>query len=200
MSGFDTETPEGADPERNIALPNDGHVESGLRPLKRLTSDSRLDRIHGETLAKTELQYYSAFAREFCRADYNFCAAKMTLARGGKLVALDAEFRVAEAFFKKALTWAHQLHGRSAAMSAESVTLEIKHPLSGRLVRLLTMYDALFVKTLEALFARSLMPHQRKLALDSAQARIKQIPFLCMPDNDRYAPEGELLPNPDNAH
>ena len=199
MSGFDTDTPEGADPERTIVSHNDDG-DSGLRPLKRLTSDSRLDRIHGETLAKTELQYYSAFAREFCRSDYNFCAAKMTLARGGKLLALDAEFRVAEAFFKKALAWANQLHGRNAAISSESVTLEIKHPLSGRLVRLLTMYDALFVKTMEALFTRSVMPHQRKLALDSAEARIKQIPFLCIPDNDRYAPEGLLLPTPDNAH
>ena len=81
-------------------------------PAQALTSDSRLDRIHAETLAKTELQYYSTFAREFCRSDYNFCAAKMTLARGGKLLALDAEFRVAEAFFKKALAWANQLHGR----------------------------------------------------------------------------------------
>ena len=124
----------------------------------------------------------------------------MTLARGGKLLALDAEFRVAEAFFKKALAWANQLHGRNAAISSESVTLEIKHPLSGRLVRLLTMYDALFVKTMEALFARSCHAASTQAALDSAEARIKQIPFLCIPDNDRYAPEGLLLPTPDNAH
>ncbi|CAB3807975.1 hypothetical protein LMG28614_06704 [Paraburkholderia ultramafica] len=80
------------------------------------------------------------------------------------------------------------------------MTLEIKHPLSGRLVRLLTIYDQLFLKTMEGLITRSVMPHDRKAALDSAEARIRQIPFLCIPDNDRYAPEGVLLPNPDNAH
>ncbi|MDT8842610.1 AcaB family transcriptional regulator [Paraburkholderia fungorum] len=200
MSGFETETPEGADPQRNSppGAPTPG--PSGLRPLKRLTSDDRLARINPETLAKTELRYYSTFAREFCRSDYNFCAAKMTLARGGKLIALEAEFRNAEAFFRKAMGWANRLHGRSTGHSPETVTLEIKHPLSGRLVRLLTLYDQLFLKTMEALVTRTVMPHDRKAALDSAEARIRQIPFLCIPDNDRYASEGMLLPRPDDAH
>ena len=200
MSGFDMEEPEGADPERLIPSAPPEHGPSGLRPIARLTSDDRLARINPETLAKTELHYYSAFAREFVRSDYNFCAAKMTLARGGKLLALEAEFRNAEAFFKKAIGWASRLHGRSTGHAPETVTLEIKHPLSGRLVRLLTIYDQLFIKTMEALIARTVMPLDRKTALGSAEARIKQIPFLCIPDNDRYAPEGVLLPDPDNAH
>ena len=164
------------------------------------SATSAVRRIHPETLAKTELHYYSAFAREFVRSDYNFCAAKMTVARGGKLFALEAEFRNAETFFRKALKWANRLHGRNTSLDPETVTLEIKHPLSGRLVRLLTIYDQLFLKTMEALVARTVMPHERKAALDSAQARIRQIPFLCIPDNDRYAAEGVLLPDPDDAH
>lgn len=200
MSGFDTETPDASDPKRIIPGTTPPVGENGLRPLNRLTGDDRLARINPETLAKTELRYYSSFAREFCRSDYNFCAAKMTVARGGKLLALEAEFRNAEAFFKKAMGWANRLHGRSTGHSPETVTLEIKHPLSGRLVRLLTMYDLLFLKTMEALITRTVMPHDRKSALDSAEIRIRQIPFLCIPDNNRYAPEGVLLSNPDDAH
>ena len=200
MSGFDTEKPDAADPERVIPPAPSEHGPSGLRPIKRLTSDDRLARIHPETLAKTELHYYSAFAREFVRSDYNFCAAKMTLARGGKLMALEAEFRNAEAFFRKALAWASRLHGRSIHLDPEAVTLEIKHPMSGRLVRLLTIYDQLFLKTMEALVARTVMAHDRKAALDSAEARIKQIPFRCIPDNDRYAPDGVLMPDATEAH
>ncbi|MEM5371874.1 DUF1845 domain-containing protein [Paraburkholderia azotifigens] len=200
MSGFDTEKPEGVDPERLIPPAPSEHGSTGLRPIKRLTSDDRLARINPETLAKTELRYYSAFAREFVRSDYNFCAAKMTIARGGKLLALETEFRNAEAYFRKALGWANRLHGRNVRLDPETVTLEIKHPMSGRLVRLLTIYDHLFLKTMEALVGRTLMMHERKAALDSAEARIKQIPFLCIPDNDRYAPEGVLLPEATEAH
>jgi hypothetical protein len=200
MSGFDMEEPEGADPERLIPSAPPEHGPSGLRPIARLTSDDRLARINPETLAKTELHYYSEFARGFVRSDYNFCAAKMTVARGGKLMALEAEFRKAEVFFRKALGWASRLHGRSVHLDPETVTLEIKHPLSGRLVRLLMIYDQLFLKTMEALVARTVMAHDRKAALDSAEARIKQIPFLCIPDNDRYSPEGVLLPDATEAH
>jgi hypothetical protein len=200
MSGFDTERPDGADHERQIPSAPPEYGSTGLKPIQRLTSDDRLARIHPETLAKTELRYYSAFAREFVRSDYNFCAAKMTIARGGKLTALESEFRNTEAFFRKALVWAARLHGRSVHLDPESVTLEIKHPMSGRLVRLLTIYDQLFLKTLEALAARTVLPHDRKAALESAAARIKQIPFLCIPDNDRYAPEGVLLPDSTEAH
>jgi hypothetical protein len=72
--------------------------------------------------------------------------------------------------------------------------------MSGRLVRLLTIYDQLFLKTTEALVARTVMAHDRKAALDSAEARIKQIPFRCIPDNDRYAPDGVLMPDATEAH
>jgi hypothetical protein len=200
MSGFDTEQPEAADPRMVAPSAATEPLDGGLRPIKRLTSDDRLARIHPETLAKTELFYYSDFARTFVRSDYNFCAAKMTVARGGKLIALETEFHTAEAFFRKALAWASRLHGRSAALKPESVTLEIRHPMSGRLVRLLTIYDQLFRKTMEALIGRSVMAQDRQAALDAAAARIREIRQVCIPDNDRYAPDGALLPGSNDTH
>lgn len=199
MPVIDMEMPD-EEPTRATPSSNESAAESGLRPLSRLTSDSRLARIHAETLAQTELPYYSKFAREFLRSDFNFAAAKMTVARGGKLIAIEAEFRAAEAFFKKALEWANKLPGRRTPTQPELVTLEIKHAMSGRLVRVLSMYDQLFLKTMEALMFRSVTPQTRQAALDAAEIRVKQIPFLCIPDNNRFAPEGVLLPDPDETH
>jgi hypothetical protein len=199
MAVIDMEMPD-EEPTRATRSSNESAAESGLRPLSRLTSDSRLARIHAETLAQTELPYYSKFAREFLRSDFNFAAAKMTVARGGKLIAIEAEFRAAEAFFKKALEWANKLPGRRTPTQPELVTLEIKHAMSGRLVRVLSMYDQLFLKTMEALMFRSVTPQTRQAALDAAEIRVKQIPFLCIPDNNRFAPEGVLLPDPDETH
>jgi hypothetical protein len=188
------------DPKHSTSSRGEMPAESGLRPLSRLTGDSRLARIHAETLAQTELPYYSMFAREFLRSDFNFAAAKMTVARGGKLIAIEAEFRAAEAFFKKALDWANKLPGRRTPTQPEMVTLEIKHAMSGRLVRVLSMYDQLFLKTMEALILRSVTPETRQAALSAAEIRVKQIPYLCIPDNNRFAPEGVLLPDPDETH
>jgi hypothetical protein len=199
MAVINMEMPD-EEPTRATRSSNESAAESGLRPLSRLTSDSRLARIHAETLAQTELPYYSKFAREFLRSDFNFAAAKMTVARGGKLIAIEAEFRAAEAFFKKALEWANKLPGRRTPTQPELVTLEIKHAMSGRLVRVLSMYDQLFLKTMEALMFRSVTPQTRQAALDAAEIRVKQIPFLCIPDNNRFAPEGVLLPDPDETH
>jgi hypothetical protein len=199
MAVIDMEMPD-EEPKRATPPSCESASESGLRPLSRLTSDSRLARINADTLAQTELPYYSKFAREFLRSDFNFAAAKMTVARGGKLIAIEAEFRAAEAFFKKALDWANKLPGRRTPIQPEMVTLEIKHAMSGRLVRILSMYDRLFLKTMEALMLRSVTAQTRQAALEAAEIRVKQIPFLCIPDNDRFAPEGVLLPEPDETH
>jgi hypothetical protein len=199
MAVIDMDVPD-EDPNEPARLNSESTDQSGLRPLKRLTGDSRLARINADTLAQTELPYYSRFAREFLRSDFNFAAAKMTVARGGKLIAIEAEFRAAEAFFKRALDWANKLPGRRAPTQPEMVTLEIKHAMSGRLVRVLSMYDQLFLKTMEALLLRSVTPQTRQSALEAAEVRVKQIPFLCRPDNDQYAPEGTLLPDPDAKH
>ena len=199
MAVIDMEMPD-EEPNRATPQSSESASESGLRPLSRLTSDSRLARINADTLAETELPYYSKFTREFLRSDFNFAAAKMTVARGGKLIAIEAEFRAAEAFFKKALDWANKLPGRRTPVQPEMVTLEIKHAMSGRLVRLLSMYDQLFLKTMEALMLRSVTAQTRQAALEAAEIRVKQIPFLCIPDNNRFAPEGVLLPDPDETH
>jgi hypothetical protein len=200
MSAGPTEMPEDG------RSPSDGDAsqftapESGLKPIQRLTSDDRLSRIRAETLAKTELKYCSQFVRDFVRSDYNFCAAKMTLARDGKLAALDAEFRVAEEWFRRATLWAKSRPGRTAYAPYEVITLEIKHALSGRLASLLIKHDRLFQYIMEGLANHTIAPHERKFALESARARIKQIPFLCIPDNDRFAPEGVLLPDIDSTN
>lgn len=199
MAVIDMEVPD-EEPRRATPPSSESAAESGLRPLSRLTSDSRLARINADTLAQTELPYYSKFAREFLRSDFNFAAAKMTVARGGKLIAIEAEFRIAEAFFKKALDWASKLPGRRTPTQPEMVTLEIKHAMSGRLVRILSMYDQLFLKTMEALMLRSVTSQTRQAALGAAEIRVKQIPYLCIPDNNRFAPEGVLLPDPDETH
>lgn len=198
MAGTDMEAPE--DGLRPSSPPVAPTGESGLRRLDRLTNDSRLARIHADTLAKTELAYHSGFAREFLRGDFNFAAAKMTVARGGKLIAIESEFRVAEGWFRKAMAWANELPKRQTATYPEIVTLEIKHAMSGRLVRLLTIYDQLFLLTMGALIARSLGSEARQSTLDAAQTRIRKIAYLCIFDNDRFAPEGVLLPDPGQAH
>jgi hypothetical protein len=166
---------------------------TGLKPIQRMMSADRLARIHPETLAQTELRYSSVFARDFLRSDYNFCASKMTIARDGKLAAIDAEFRVAETWFKKANAFFELRPKRSVAVQPEAITLEIKHPLSGRLVRVVTLYDRLFIRTLEGLMAQSVSSHERENALNSAESRIKKIAWLCIPDSDQFTPEGTLL-------
>ena len=199
MAVIDMEAPD-EEPKRTAPLASESAGESGLRPLQRLTGDSRLARINGDTLAQTELPYHSRFARDFLRGDFNFAAAKMTVARGGKLLAIEFEFRVAEAWFKKATAWADELPKRQTVVYPEMVTLQIKHAMSGRLVRLLTIYDQLFLKTMNALLARSISAESRERALNAGEARIKKIAYLCIPDNDRFAPEGLLLPDSGNTH
>ncbi|SAL65250.1 DUF1845 domain-containing protein [Caballeronia humi] len=198
MAVTDMETPE-AEPNPSAPAPT-SKGEGGLRRLDRLTNDTRLARINADTLAKTELPYHSGFAREFLRGDFNFAAAKMTVARGGKLIAIESEFRVAEGWFRKAMAWANDLPKRQTPSYPEFVTLEIKHAMSGRLVRLLTIYDQLFLLTMGALIARSLGSEARQGTLEAAQARIKKIAYLCIFDNDRFAPEGILLPEPGQTH
>ncbi|WP_438396973.1 DUF1845 domain-containing protein [Caballeronia sp. DA-9] len=199
MPAVPQETPEDNVPATPEASPY-GPIGSGLKPLARLTSDDRIARIIPDTHAQTELAYYSEFAREFLRAHYNFCSAKMSVARGGKRAAIENEFRVADEWFKRALAQTNKLPRRNLGIKPESVTLEMKNALSGRLVRLLSIYDVIFLRTLEGLLLGVVSGHQRKSALDAAEARLKQFPFICQPDNDRYAPEGVLLPEPDRAN
>ncbi len=179
------------------AVPQDPPEEStsGLKPIQRLISDDRLAKIVPATLAKTEMQYCSRFARDFIRSDYNFCAAKMAVSRNGKLQAISNEFRIADEWFKKAFAWIEYKGGRSVPVEWETITLEIKHNTSGRLVRLLSQYDLLFIKTLRALMGSTISAHHRQIALDAAEARIKQIPILCIPDVEHFSEDGTLSPD-----
>jgi hypothetical protein len=199
MSAVPQETPEDKVPAIPAASPN-AEIESGLKPLARLTSDDRIARIIPDTHAQTEFEYYSKFVREFLRAHYYFCSAKMSVARGGKRIAIEEEFRVADEWFKRALAQTNKLPRRNLSIKPERATLEMKNALSGRLVRLLSIYDVIFVRTLEGLFLGAVSSHQRKSALAAAEARLHQFPFICAPDNDRYASEGILLPEPDQAN
>src|SRR5262249_9817690 len=52
---------------------------TGLKPIERMISDTRLERIIPNSDASTLLEYSSQFARTFIRSDYNFCAAKVTV-------------------------------------------------------------------------------------------------------------------------
>src|SRR5258708_12455588 len=63
-------------------------ASSGLKPIARLTSDSRVARIVPESDAVTVLLYSSQFALDFIRADYNFCASTIAASLGGKARAL----------------------------------------------------------------------------------------------------------------
>lgn len=163
---------------------------SGLKPIQRLISDSRIDRIVPESNAATHLQYCSQFARDFIRADYNFCAAKVTVARGGKVRALDKAFRESGEWLGKALTWIEQHPTRSFPLEHEVIELKITHPLAGRLVRCLTQYDRIFVRSMEVLLAGKIQPHERETLLLNAGKRLKHIVQVCIPDNNEYLSDG----------
>ena len=199
MSAVPMEAPEDKPRTAPDTSPS-AEIESGLKPLARLTSDDRIARIIPDTHAQTELAYYSTFVREFLRAHYYFCSAKMSVARGGKRAAIEEEFRIADEWFKRALAQTNRLPRRNLNIRPESATLEVKNALSGRLVRLVAMYDIIHVRTLEGLFLGIVSARQRESALAAAKARLHQFPFICVPDDDRYAPEGILLPEPDQTN
>src|ERR1700692_3322930 len=98
-------------------------AQSGLKPIQRLTSDDRLARINPTTLARTEFVYYSRYVRDFVRSDYNFAAAKMAVARNGKLRAIENEFRVADVWLTKTITEISKRHLRILPVSGEGIEL-----------------------------------------------------------------------------
>nr|WP_057929847.1 hypothetical protein [Burkholderia ambifaria] len=165
---------------------------TGLKPIQRLTSDSRIDRIIPDSDAVTVLRYSSQFARNFIRGDYNFCASKITVARGGKTHALESALRDTSDWLRKALVWVEKHQARTIAFPAEHIELKVTRPLAGLLVRCLTQYDKLFVATMEAVLAEKITAQDRATILANAEGRIKHISLVCMPDNDRYQVDGTL--------
>jgi len=186
MAAVLEESPE--DPQKDPSKAAES--QSGLKPIQRLTSDDRLARINPTTLARTEFVYYSRYVRDFVRSDYNFASAKMAVARNGKLRAIENEFRVADVWLTKTITAISKRHLRILPVSGEGIELEIKHALSGRLVRLLAQYDRLFIATMRGQMALTVSARERQTILDAAEARINQIPFLCIPDADQFASDG----------
>ncbi|WP_244146717.1 DUF1845 domain-containing protein [Paraburkholderia sp. BCC1876] len=167
---------------------------TGLKPIARLTSDSRIDRIIPESNARTILRYSSQFARDFIRSDYNFCASKMAVARKGKVRALDAALRETSEWLTKAIAWVEKHNARELRMEYEEIELTITRPLAGSLVRCLTQYDRLWVRTLEVQFARKFdTDDAREIALANAEKRIRHIRHVCIPDNDQYAADGTRI-------
>ena len=162
-----------------------------LKPIARLTSDSRIDRIVPESDAVTLLEYRSRFARDFIRSDYNFCAAKVAVARGGKLRALDIALRDTGEWLRKAIAWVDKHNAREIALPYEVIELKVTRPLAGALVRCLTQYDRLFVKTLEAMLAAKIEAVDRQNILANAEKRFRHIVQVCIPDNDQYDFDGE---------
>ena len=167
---------------------------TGLKPIARLTSDSRIDRIIPESNARTVLRYSSQFARDFIRSDYNFCASKMAVARKGKVRALDAALRETSEWLTKAIAWVEKHNARELRMEYQEIELTITRPLAGSLVRCLTQYDRLWVRTLEVQFARKFETDDaREIALANAEKRIRHIRHVCIPDNDQYAADGTRI-------
>jgi hypothetical protein len=198
LGGLDQSVPNdtgpGAFDDYHRAQPHAEHADStgtGLKPIARLTSDSRVERIIPTTDARTILKYSSRFARDFIRSDYNFCAAKVAVARNGKLRALDQAFRDADEWFTKAIAWVEKHNARSFPVACEEIELVVTHPLAGRLVRCLTRYDRLFIRSMETVLSQKIMPADRVNLLANAERRIRHIAQVCIPNNDQYDFDGE---------
>jgi len=169
---------------------------AGLRPILRLGSDGRLAKIVPETDSRAVVIYCSTFVRDFVARDFNFCAAKFTVARGGKLRALDSVFREAEDGFAKALGWLEHRPSLDLPLITDRQDIEIKHPLAGRLVRLLNQHDRIFTSSLFAMAAGSISSTDRSNAIEHASRRLSLIHAICMPDNDQFAEDGSRLNAP----
>lgn len=169
---------------------------AGLRPILRLGSDGRLAKIVPETDSHAVVIYCSTFVRDFVARDFNFCAAKFTVARAGKLRALDTVFREAEDGFAKALGWLERRPSLEIPLVTDQHDIEIKHPLAGRLVRLLNQHDRIFTLSLFAMAADGISAADRSNAIEHASRRISLIHAICMPDNDQFAEDGSRLNAP----
>lgn len=164
---------------------------SGLKPIDRLTSDSRLARINPESDAKTVLRYSSQFARNYIRSDYNFCAAKIAVARGGKVRALESSLRETSEWLRKTEKWLLRHQVRPIELPHDLIELTITRPLAGLLVRCLTQYDRVYARATERVLTGKITGDDRAGILNNAERRLKQIVQICMPDNDQYEFDGE---------
>jgi hypothetical protein len=173
---------------------------SGLKPIDRLTGDSRLERIIPNTIATYSLPYHSQFVRGFIHDHWSFCAAKLTVARRGKVKALDIAFRDADDWFKASLAWIAGKSQRKVHLQADTFDLNVTHPYCGNLMRLMTNYDKLSAATLFALVSLSISTDERASKLEDGQQRFKRIHTLCEPDTSLFNDDGSRVStNRDNT-
>ncbi|MCP3712455.1 DUF1845 domain-containing protein [Paraburkholderia sp. CNPSo 3274] len=163
---------------------------TGLKPIERLTSDTRYAKIIPDSAQVTTLKYSSIFVRTFLRSDYNFCASKISVARDGKLRALDHAIRETTEWFTKAIVWTEQLGARHLPRRYETIELEVKRPLAGQLVRCLTQYERLFARAWSAHASHLLSQERCTATLANAEKKLNRITLLCVPDNEEYDFDG----------
>ncbi|MBU9210940.1 AcaB family transcriptional regulator [Burkholderia multivorans] len=163
---------------------------TGLKPIERLTSDTRYAKIIPDSQQLTVLRYTSLFTRNFVRSDYNFCATKISVARGGKLRALDVTLRETSAWFSKANAWVEEHGARSLPWPSESIELEVKRPLAGQLVRCLSQFERLYRRAQEARNEDMFSADRCNAMLANAEKKLKHIVQVCIPDNDQYDFDG----------
>ncbi|CAG2159764.1 hypothetical protein [Cupriavidus numazuensis] len=176
--------------EGGNARSGQSQASTGLRPIDRFNSDERIARIVPDTDAGAVASYCSRFARDFLDANLYFCSAKFTVARGGKVKALDQAFRDAEAWFEVALADFSERKQFEFPLAYLDVPVKVTHQLAGRLLRTVRLYDRLFAATTFCTAAGSVTGEERENVLINAAKQLSQIHLLCIPDNDRFDRDG----------
>ncbi|MEN7527608.1 MULTISPECIES: hypothetical protein [unclassified Cupriavidus] len=165
---------------------------SGPKPIRRMLSETRVSKIVPQTDSGTEIAYCTDFVRNFLRSDYNFCAAKFSVASKSKTLALDEAFREAQQWMDKKLSWIEDKPRRYISMKFSDRQIVVTHPLAGRLIRLLNQHDRLVHRALGAYVAQTINDKEKDDAILGAARHIRAIHRLCIPDNDRFSPDGKL--------
>lgn len=167
---------------------------AGLRRIDKFNSDGRLSRIVPHTDTGAVASYCSRFARDFLDANLYFCSAKFTVARGGKVKALDEAFREAESWYATALADFAERHQIEFPLAYMEIPVKLTHQFAGRLLRLVRLYDRLFASTMFCNAAGSVSGAEREEVLRRAAKLVSQIHILCIPDNDKFAQDGSRVP------
>lgn len=175
------------------APPDSSDANAGPKPIRRMLSEGRVAKIVPQTDSGTEVSYCTDFVRNFLRSDYNYITSKFSVASKGKIIALDEGFRLAQEWMDARLQWIESKPRRYLSMTFDHRQIVVTHSLSGRLIRLLNQHDRLFHRTLGAYFAQSISDAEKDDAIVGAAKHIRAIHHLCIPDNDRFAPDGQLI-------
>ncbi|GMG94639.1 hypothetical protein Cmtc_58590 [Cupriavidus sp. TKC] len=158
-----------------------------------MLSETRVSKIVPQTDSGAEISYCTDFVRNFLRSDYNFATSKFSVAGKAKTLALDEAFRDAQQWMDAALAWIEKKPRRHISLKFDQRQLVVTHPLAGRLIRLLNQHDRLVHRVLGAYVAQAINDGEKDNAINGAARHIRAIHRLCIPDNDRFAPNGKLL-------